>query len=514
MNVIAQLQAQGAAIDRLTSDSRRCGPGSLFFAYPGERLDGRAHIEEAIRRGASAVLWEADGFTWPIHLKTPNVAVRNLKSVAGPLANQFFGKPTEGLWVCGVTGTNGKTTTCQWLAAALSEAGICTAVIGTLGVGFLPSLVPTSNTTPDALELQQLLSVMRNEGAKAIAMEVSSHGLAQSRVAGVAFDCALFTNLSHDHLEFHGTMEAYAAAKVLLFEMRGLKTAVLNMDDVLGVQIAGRLVGRNIRTIGYCLSLDSVVPGSVHDFVAARSILQRERETSFEIASSLGNGKVEIGHLGRFNVANALGVLGCLLAYGLAFDKAIELIGRLPPIPGRMQMLGETGDPLVVVDYAHTPDALEKTLQALRPVALARGGRLVAVFGAGGERDPGKRPFMGAIATRHADRVLLTSDNPRGEQPGTIIDEILSGVTDTAAVDIEPSRGRAIEIAIRASAPADVVLIAGKGHETYQEIAGIQKPFSDIESAREAIRARRAKQESFSGLAVTAARSGTGLVAS
>jgi len=514
VDVFSQLQAQGAMIERLTSDSRRCGPGTAFFAYPGEHLDGRNFIEDAIRAGASAILWEANGFDWPAHLTTPNLAVRDLKAVAGKLAHQFFGKPSEELWVCGVTGTNGKTTSSQWLAACMGEAGICTAVVGTLGSGFQPSLVPTANTTPDALEIHRLLANMRNEGAAAIAMEVSSHGLAQSRVAGIAFDCALFTNLSHDHLEFHGTMQAYAASKMQLFEMHGLKAAVLNMDDVLGVQIAGRLAGREVKTIGYALSLGSLVPGSVHEFIAAREILPGARGTSIEITSSYGDGRVELNHLGRFNVANSLGVLGCLLAYGIEFDKGLELLGRLPAVPGRMQILGESGDPLVVIDYAHTPDALEKALQALRPFATARGGRLVSVFGAGGERDHSKRPIMGAIAARHADRVLLTSDNPRGEQPEAIINEILSGATGQAGIDVEPNRGRAVELAIRASASEDVVLIAGKGHEAYQEIAGIRHPYSDLETARAAIHARRAEQHGSAEAASTIARSGDGVSAS
>lgn len=478
-------------IERLTSDSRSCAPGAVFFAYPGERSDGRRYIEDAVRRGACAVLWEAEGFVWPPELKIPNLAVQGLKARAGLLAHQFHGRPCEDLWMCGVTGTNGKTSSTQWLAASLNASGTRAASIGTLGSGFPQALDPVGNTTPDALELHRMLAAMRKEGAVAVAMEVSSHGLAQSRVAGISFDCALFTNLSHDHLDYHGSMDAYAAAKAQLFDTPGLKTAVLNLDDVLGVQIARRLGGGNVRTIGYALSMTSVVPDSADDYIAALTIAPGTRGMSIEVASSFGAGRIELNQLGRFNAANALGVLGCLLAYGIEFQKALDLLGRLPPVAGRMQAIGGSGDPLVVVDYAHTPDALEKVLQALRPVAQARGGRLIAVFGAGGERDPGKRPMMGAAAARYADRVLVTSDNPRSERPETIISEILAGAAGPAAADSEPDRARAVDLAIRASSSADVVLLAGKGHEPYQEIAGVRRPYSDAEAARAALQARR-----------------------
>ena len=462
MDVLAQLAAQGAMIERLASDSRRCAPGVAFFAYPGERADGRLHIAEAIDRGAAAVLWEEAGYDWRAQWRVPNAPVRGLRQEAGRLAHEFYARPSEHLWTCGVTGTNGKTSCSQWLAALLAEQGVKTGVIGTLGAGFPGALSGGLNTTPDALEVHGLLKAMRDDGARAVAMEVSSHGLVQGRVTGVRFACALFTNLSHDHLDYHGSMQAYAEAKARLFQMPGLGAAVVNIDDPAGAEIAAR---SKVRTITYGFSGKA-------DLRAA---------SPARIESKWGNADVKINAVGRFNVANALGVLGCLLVYGVAFKDAVRLLERLPSVPGRMERVADA--PLVVVDYAHTPDALEKVLTALRPVSDERGGRLAVVFGAGGDRDATKRPLMGAVAQRLADRVLVTSDNPRSEDPLAIIRQIGLG-------ESEPDRARAIERAVLASAPEDVVLIAGKGHETYQEIAGKRLPFSDADVARHAVSKR------------------------
>jgi len=478
-------------IERLSSDSRRCAPGVAFFAYPGENADGRAYIADAIGRGAAAVVWESADFAWRAEWNVPNVGVSGLKRRAGALAHEFHGRPSEALWVCGVTGTNGKTSTTQWLAALLCARGDKTGVIGTLGNGFPGALAAPLNTTPDALEVHATLAALRDAGACAVAMEVSSHGLAQGRVGGVAFDCALFTNLSHDHLDYHGTMEAYAEAKGTLFDTPGLATAVLNLDDVFGVQLARRLEARGVRTIGYALSPYAVAPGSVSEFVAAREIGYEGDAMRAALVSSWGETEARINQIGRFNLANALGVLGCLVAYGMPFNDAAALLGELPAVPGRMQRLARPGGPLVVVDYAHTPDALEKVLQALRPVADARGGALVAVFGAGGDRDPAKRPVMGAIASRLADRVLLTSDNPRSENPDAIIAAIRAGASGAPLV--EPERATAIERAVREAGAQDVVLLAGKGHETYQEIAGRRLAFSDAAFAEAALARWRAR---------------------
>jgi UDP-N-acetylmuramoyl-L-alanyl-D-glutamate--2,6-diaminopimelate ligase len=469
-------------IERLSSDSRRSAPGVAFFAYPGEGADGRAHIAEALRRGAAAVIWEEAGFEWPPQWKAPNAPVRGLRQQAGRLAHEFYGRPSQSLWVCGVTGTNGKTSCSQWVAALLEKAGMKTGVIGTLGSGFHGALHPLPNTTPDALEIHALLKRFIDEKAQGVAMEVSSHGLVQGRVNGVAFDCALFTNLSHDHLDYHGSMEAYAEAKGRLFDTAGLGVAVLNLDDVVGVQLARRLSARGMRTIGYSLSRAAVAPGSVSEFVAAAAVNGSE----VEIESSWGHASATVNQLGRFNLSNALGVLACLLSRGISLDEGAKLLGELPPVPGRMERIGDR--PLVVVDYAHTPDALEKVLQALRPIAEGRGGKLIAVFGAGGDRDAAKRPLMGAIASRLADRVMITSDNPRSEDPLSIMSQIEKGIA--AAHQAEPDRAQAIGKTIISAAPADVVLVAGKGHENYQEIAGKRLPFSDAATAREALAQR------------------------
>jgi UDP-N-acetylmuramoyl-L-alanyl-D-glutamate--2,6-diaminopimelate ligase len=487
VDVFGQLARQGAMIERLASDSRICAPGVAFFAYPGETADGRRYIPDAIRRSAAAVVWEAEDFAWDAAWGVPNVGVSGLKRRAGELAHEFYGRPSESMWVCGVTGTNGKTSCTQWIAALLAAEGARAGVIGTLGSGFPEALSALGNTTPDALELHRVLAELKREGAAAAAMEVSSHGLAQGRVNGVAFDCALFTNLSHDHLDYHGSMDAYAAAKASLFDMPGLQCAVLNLDDILGVQLAQRLAARGQRTIGYALSLSELVPGVVSDFVAARDVSVDDDGMNISLVSSWGDARARINQLGRFNVSNALGVLGCLIAYGIEFERAVALLGSLPPVSGRMQRVTGPGKPLVVVDYAHTPDALEKVLQALRPVAEARGGALVAVFGAGGDRDPAKRPLMGEVASRLADRVWLTSDNPRSEDPQAILAAIRAGVA--AAHELEADRAAAIARAIGRAAASDVVLIAGKGHERYQEVAGKRLPFSDV-AAAESARAR------------------------
>ena len=480
MDFLRQLAEQGAMIQALASDSRRCAPGVVFVAYPGEKADGRAHIAEAIGRGASAVLWEADRFAWRDEWQVPNLPVPGLKQRAGRLAHEFYGRPSHALWVCGVTGTNGKTSCSQWVAAGLSAHGARSAVIGTLGAGFPPSLSEAVNTTPDALEVHRLLKDFLAQDAHAVAMEVSSHGLAQGRVEGVAFDCALFTNLSHDHLDYHGTMEAYAEAKARLFDTPGLETAVLNLDDVVGVRLARRLEGRGVRVIGY--SLSGARNGA--EFIAATRVAPGE----MQIESTWGRAAARVNQVGRFNLANALGVAGCLVAYGVPFDQCIAFLERLPAVPGRMQQVGDK--PLVIVDYAHTPDALDKVLQALRPVAAQRGGRLVAVFGAGGERDPAKRPVMGRVVSRLADRAVVTSDNPRGEDPLRIIEQIEAGMELRGMekpAEIEADRAKAIALAISTATEADVILIAGKGHENYQEVAGRRLPFSDAAAARAAL---------------------------
>jgi UDP-N-acetylmuramoyl-L-alanyl-D-glutamate--2,6-diaminopimelate ligase len=429
------------------------------------------------------VLWESEGFAWDNAWRVPNAGLRGLRAQAGFIAHEFFGRPSDGLWVCGITGTNGKTTCSHWLASVFSARKIKAAVIGTLGSGFAGALEPTPNTTPDALEVHRLLAQVKAQGAQAVTMEVSSHGLDQGRVNGVAFDCALLTNLTHDHLDYHGSMTAYGEAKALLFNMPGLETAVLNLDQAFGVQLAHRLRARGVRTIGYGFSVEARDTRIAEQFISAPNPDADE----VKFLSSWGSATVALPRLGRFNVANALGVLGCLVARGIPFSEGAAMLASLPPVAGRMQVIGDR--PLVVVDYAHTPDALEKVLAALRPVAAARGGRLAVVFGAGGDRDAAKRPLMGEVAARLADDIVLTSDNPRREDPHSIVAAIREGVARRCV--LEPDRAKAIDAAIAAARDADVVLLAGKGHEATQEIAGRKLPFSDAAVAAEALARRR-----------------------
>ncbi|WP_284155338.1 UDP-N-acetylmuramoyl-L-alanyl-D-glutamate--2,6-diaminopimelate ligase [Sulfuricystis multivorans] len=383
-------------------------------------------------------------------------------------------------FMVGVTGTNGKTSVTQWIAQALTLGGRKCAIVGTLGNGFPGALVPGPNTTPGAHVLREFLPECVRQGAQACAMEVSSIGLHQNRVAGLRFDVAVFTNLTRDHLEYHGTMAAYAAEKAKLFDWPGLSCAVLNLDDPFGRELAAKLAGR-VPTIGYTLGDE----GGADRVLRAMGLT----ETASGLAFSVDGVAIFAPVIGRFNASNLLAVIGTLLAAGMPLPTIAAALAQITAPPGRMQPLGGgPDDPLVIVDYAHSPDALEKVLTTLRGTANARGGRLVCVFGCGGERDPGKRPQMGKIAEALADRVVVTSDNPRGEEPLMIIDQIVAGMRSQPV--IEPDRARAVAATLAAAAPNDVILIAGKGHEPHQEINGARIPFSDIECAKSAL-ARR-----------------------
>jgi len=383
------------------------------------------------------------------------------------------------LFMIGVTGTNGKTSVTQWIAQSLGALGRKCAVIGTLGNGFPGDLASGPNTTPGAAVLRHLLPDLVAQGAAACAMEVSSIGLHQNRVAEVGFDVAVFTNFTRDHLDYHGTMADYAAEKRKLFDRPGLRAAVLNLDDPFGERLDAELAGR-LRVIGYTLE-DKVGRGET---LAARDLTMSGEGLAF----SLNGIRVGAPVVGRFNAANLLAVIGALLAGEESLVDIAAVLQRLTPPPGRMQAVGGQDQPLVVVDYAHTPDALAKALTALRETATARGGELICVFGCGGDRDPGKRPQMGALAEALADRVWLTSDNPRGEAPQAIIDDILAGMKTKPQVEVD--RATAIERSVARAAVRDVVLLAGKGHEPYQEIAGRHLPFADLEQATKALEKR------------------------
>jgi UDP-N-acetylmuramoyl-L-alanyl-D-glutamate--2,6-diaminopimelate ligase len=487
--VVERLQALGVPLADLTADSRAVKLGSVFVAYPGTVRDGRDYVAEAIARGAVAVLWESEGFAWDARWSVPNVPVRNLRARISDIAGEVYGNPSDALWMAGVTGTNGKTSVSQWIAAALDALGRRSAVLGTLGNGLVGERSEARNTTPDAIVLQRLLADYLRRGARAVAMEVSSHGLDQDRVAGIKYDAAIFTNLTRDHLDYHGTMEAYAEAKFRLFSARGLRHAVVNVDDAWGARYAGRLATRGLDVVTFGSAAAETQPR-----LRASRVALSEAGVRFRLEGEWGTGDVRSRVLGAFNVSNLLAVAGALLAAEVPFGQVLEALAALEPVPGRLERLGGGNLPLVVIDYAHTPDALEKALQALRAVVGsaergARRARLICVFGCGGDRDPGKRPIMGEVAARLADHVIVTSDNPRGEDPRAIIAQVLSGVGSRGAEAIE-DRQVAIFTAVHQAAPGDVVLLAGKGHETYQEIAGVRHPFNDREVAGAALAGR------------------------
>ncbi len=493
---LAWLHANAPKAD-LSSDSRSVKPGDVFFAFPGETADGRDYIERAMEAGAKAVIYEAAGFEWNSAWTMPHLAVPNLKALSGQIASGYYGHPDAAMLTVAVTGTNGKTSCTQWLGNALSRLGQPTAVIGTLGVGFFQrgehgGFSTTGYTTPDAVLLQRKLAQLRGAGAQALAIEASSIGLEQGRMDGMHFDVAVFTNFTRDHLDYHGSMEAYEAAKQKLFNWPGLQLAVINLDDAMGLRLVRHLKDKHpaMSIIGY-----SITGCPVPDVPTLRAseIRTNHGGTAFRLDSTFGSAQVKTQLVGEFNVSNVLGILGVLLARGVDFKTAVDAAETLKAVPGRMQQLGGQDAPLVVIDYAHTPDALEKTLATLRQVTQQRHGQLWCVFGCGGDRDPGKRPQMGKVA-QEADHIIITSDNPRSEDPTAILAQIVEGI-DTArlvrnAPHVIEDRAAAILWAVRHAGKSDVVLLAGKGHEPYQEIKGKKLPFLDADHAALALAAR------------------------
>lgn len=465
--------AADLSITGLVQDSRELRAGDAFVAIEGFGAHGLKFAQQARDAGAAAVLFEPPA---PADLPAPAdaVPVPHLRARLGELAGRFHGRVTEAMTVVGVTGTNGKTSTVQLLAQALSLQGICAGTVGTLGAGLYGHAVPTGFTTPLVLRLHALLAQLHEAGAQAVAMEVSSHALDQGRVDGVHFDVAVFTNLTRDHLDYHGDMAAYGAAKARLFAWPGLRAAAVNLDDAYGRELFASLPAQ-VRGIGL----------SSRD--AAGATLRAERlrldaaGIAFDLAAGDARHAVRSRLLGRFNVDNLLAVAGALLALDRPLAEIAATLSRLQPIHGRMNRLGgERGRPLVVIDYAHTPDALEQALVSLR--AHVR-GELVCVFGCGGERDRGKRPQMAAIAERLAERVIVTDDNPRRENGDAIVADILEGFASRARVTVERDRAAAIAMAVARAGADDVVLVAGKGHEPTQEIDGVQHPFDDTRIA-------------------------------
>lgn len=463
-------------VSGLSLDSRRVQRGDVFFALNGVRLHGIEFAADAIQRGAQVVLAESP--TVETALDVPVLWIDGLRSQLSEIAARFYGRPAEALRVIGVTGTNGKTSCVQLLAQALTFLGHRTASIGTLGAGLQGALREGERTTPDAISVQQLLADFRDAGASHVAMEVSSHALEQGRVAAVEFEVAAFTNLTRDHLDYHGSMAAYGAAKAKLFASPGLQSAVVNMDDSFGAELVEKLPD------GTQLLRFSMAKGEGAE-IAASEIVTSTQGISFHLHTPWGSRRLDSRLLGRFNVSNLVVVAACLGALGEPFERLVAALESLQPVRGRMSRLGGTDRlPLLVVDYAHTPDALEQALTALRAHCS---GRLICVFGCGGERDAGKRPLMGAIAARLADVAIVTDDNPRGEDGDAIVAQIVAGMKDSPAMAIERDRAAAIACALAIARVGDVILIAGKGHETYQEDQHGKRPFDDLAVAGAAL---------------------------
>jgi len=448
-------------IQGITDDSRNVKQGDLFVALPGIRNDGKAYIHD-VEGLAAAVICEFPAPTEDFGI--PVFGVKGLREKAGDIASRYFGKPSQQLTVFAVTGTNGKTSVANFVAEAATKLGRKCGVIGTLGHGVPPALTAAGLTTPGAITLQAELASLLGEGCSMVALEASSHGLAQGRLNGTSIEVAAITNISRDHLDYHDSFDDYIKTKQCLLEWPMLKTAIFNLDDPRAEEVS-RSVQGEIISYGLAKNAD----------VIASSIELSISGLAFDLTSPWGEAKVTSGLLGRFNVSNLLATVGFLGAMGFEFQKIADVLGDIGNVPGRMNVIRQEGFPLVVVDYAHTPDALEKALLALREHMR---GKVWCVFGCGGNRDSGKRPQMGEVASRLADHVVITNDNPRDENPQSIANDISKGIE--SKVCIELSRVSAIRLAIESADVGDVVLVAGKGHEDYQEIGGEKRPYSDF----------------------------------
>lgn len=465
------------SVEGLQLDSRSVNKGDLFFALPGTKTDGRLFIDSAIAQGAVAVLVdEKNKEEISYQQSIPIIKIKLLNEKISTIAGRFYHQPSAQLSVIGVTGTNGKTTTTQFIAQALSLMNVPCGVMGTLGVGLAGVLTPLSHTTPNAIDVQRYLAQLLQQGARAVAMEVSSHGLAQHRVDGVQFHTALFTNLSRDHLDYHVTMKDYGKAKERLFLHPELQRAVINFDDEFGLALAATLAQR-IPTYTYSVSSNEAN-------IFAKNTILNERGIRTTVVTPWGEGELISPLLGQFNLSNLLGVLCVLCSYGFELNQSLDALSKLTCVIGRMQRVGGDDQPLVVIDYAHSPDALQKVLTTLREHCA---GKLWCVFGCGGDRDAGKRPIMGSVSETFADVVVLTSDNPRFEESEKIIEQIAIGIKNRNAVIVKANRAEAIVYAISHADVNDVILVAGKGHEPYQEIQGIKIPFSDVTHAQLAL---------------------------
>jgi len=470
-------EADNCVVTGLSLNSKTVEAGNVFFALAGHKEHGLTYAAEAIERGVCAVVWDKNSGNDDIvtldnlFKHVPMIPVVNLKQKLGHIAEKYYGEPSRHLQVIGVTGTNGKTSCSHFLAQALNQDQK-TAVIGTLGNGLVDQLQEASHTTPDAISLHGLLEELRSRQARNVVMEVSSHGLSQGRVAGINFQLAIFTNLSRDHLDYHGDMSSYGDAKKILFQMSSVKNAVINVDDEFGRQLAVESADK-MKVLRYGID--------AHQDVEIRASKIRADATGlhFDIITPWGSGIVSTRLMGRFNVNNLLAVVGALLTLGVRFEEALMRISAVSNVPGRMQRISENpDDPIVVVDYAHTPDALAKALQSLREHVKRKSGKVWCVFGCGGDRDSGKRALMGEVAEQYADHVVITDDNPRTEAASHIVSQILEGIVKQQNVTIIHDRIDAMRQVLRRAAVNDAVLIAGKGHENYQVIGRQRLPYA------------------------------------
>ncbi|MEM7280513.1 MAG: UDP-N-acetylmuramoyl-L-alanyl-D-glutamate--2,6-diaminopimelate ligase [Pseudomonadota bacterium] len=453
----------------------------LFLACQGACSHGLDYVEQAIQKGASAVLWEpASGrdFSHPDIVQQP---IPNLSERVSTIADRFFNQPSEQIRLAGVTGTNGKTSTVKLIADGLERLSLPCGVLGTLGYGRPATMVSSDLTTPDAVTIQRILAEFRDSNLEFAAMEVSSHGLAQHRVQGIRYNVAVFTNLSRDHLDYHKDMDDYASAKAELFKFPNLSAAVVNLADPRGQEFWSAAAGADKR-IG--IWVGERAQHDVEHFICAEELTAHTSGLEIHIDSSWGRGVLSSSLLGSFNGLNLLSAAAVLLHWGVPFEQVLSSLSQSQPVPGRMESVAEPEQPLVVVDYSHTPDSLEKALSALSSHCV---GELIVVFGCGGDRDPGKRPMMGEVASRLADRIYVTDDNPRSESSKTISDAILKGIANDAPVVVEHDRAAAIKQAITYASKKDVVLIAGKGHENYQVRQSERIHFDDREQARQVL---------------------------